>query len=575
MPSADQGGIGRGPVIVLVFFALVVLVFTKSTPLSLSDASRMGSIQALVEHGGLALDETDYFYQGDKVRVGGSRASGGHYYSHQPPMLALVAAVPYGLLHAFGREIDSPGTYRFITVVVVGLPLLLGFVSLARLMRLAGASSEQVTWLLSAAAFGSLALPYALVLNQHGTAAGLVMCALLQMQRRRYAYVGVLLSLAATIDFTAVFFALAMLLPMARAGALRAIVSYGCAALPLLLLHFGINYAIVGDLKPLSLHTEGFEYPMSPFMLLSLTGSLDEGTSRSLAAYGYGALFGGSGLFSHHPVLLFAVGAGVAAFIEEARQRARGERGPARLTPSLDHSVLLASIGICLYYILESDNYGGRAFGMRWFCVFAPSLMLLCAVWLGRKSERRLRPAVFLALLLWSAGAAALGAAQPWMKIAYRWQDTEEGRQALRRGETVSPLDHWARQLWRMGSLDPVWSEERFARTFMELIDRHRKAYLPRLPGESNEEYRARLKVGLAKLERAVAMLDEAESPSLSRPWGHYWLAGFYRRLGRVDEARREMRTTVALSQHFSEMPFFVKPRPVKGDEGEGPGEDE
>jgi hypothetical protein len=575
MPSADQDGIGRGPLIVLALFALVVLAFAKSAPLSWSDASRMGSIQALVEYGSLALDETDYFHQGDKVRVGGPRASGGHYYSHQPPMLALLAAVPYGLLHTFGREIDSPGTYRLITIVVVGLPLLLGFVSLARLMRLAGASSEQVTWFLTAAAFGSLALPYALVLNQHGAAAGLVMCALLQMQRRRYVHVGVLLSLAVTIDFTAVFFALAMLLPMARAGGLRAILTYGCAALPLLLLHFGINYAMVGDLKPLSLHSEAFEYPMSPFMLMSLTGILDEGTSRSLAAYSYGALFGASGLFSHHPVLLFAVGMGVAALIEEGLRRARGERDPARLTPSLDHSVLLASIGICLYYILESDNYGGGAFGMRWFCVFAPSLMLLCAVWLGRKSERRLRPAFFLPLLLWSVGAAGLGAAQPWLKIEYRWQDSERGKRALSRGETLDPLDHWAGQLRRMGALDPVWTEERLAGLHMELINKHRIAYLPRLPEESDEEYRARLEIGLAKLERAVAILDEEESPSLSRPWGHYWLAEFYRRLGRVDEARREVKTTLALSQNFEETPFFVKWRKAERDEGEGPGKDE
>ena len=55
----------RGPAIVLTLFALSVLVFTKSEPASWADTSRMGSIQAIVEHGTLALDDTVYLHQGE------------------------------------------------------------------------------------------------------------------------------------------------------------------------------------------------------------------------------------------------------------------------------------------------------------------------------------------------------------------------------------------------------------------------------------------------------------------------------------------------------------------------------
>jgi hypothetical protein len=542
---------------VLVAFALTVLVFSKSEPVSWADASRMGSIQGLVEHHTLALDDTAYFYQGDKVRIGGPRSAGGHFYSHQPPMLAIVASIPYGLLYAGGRAIDSPGSYRIITIFVVGLPLLFGLVCLARLMRLAGANDRETSWLLAAASFGTLAWPYALVLNQHAPAAGLVMGALLQVQARRFVWSGVLLSLAATIDFTAAFLAVAMILPIARVGGRGAILRYGCAALPLLLLHFGINYSIVGDLKPLGLHSEGFEYPLSPFRLMSVTGGLDRTDTISLGAYAFGAFFGASGLFSHHPVLLFALATAVMGIGEQKQERV----APVGLVPSLDHALLLGSAGICLYYLLESRNYGGSAFGMRWFCVFAPSLMLLPAIWLGGRPKRRLRLLLFAPLLFWSVAAAGVGVVQPWAKFPYRWASSPAGIAAANRGEHFSTCEHWLRHLARIATFEPAFTEHTFAQEHLWLIDDHRNAYLYRKSWQSEEEYRAALEIGLATLERIVQLLDEEEIESASRPWGHYWLARFHRQLGDSEAAERELATTLSLRPDFYRDPFFEPKR--------------
>jgi hypothetical protein len=561
MNATEQLPSERGPAIVLFLFALCVLLLTKSEPVSWADTSRMGSIQAIVEHGTLALDDTVYLYQGDRVRVGGPLAEGGHFYSHQPPGLAILGAVPFGILHCLGRSIDDAGTYRIITICVVGLPLLFGLMSLRRLMGLAGASSRDATYLLAAAAFGTLALPYALVLNQHGTAAGIVLIGLLQVQRGRYGWAGALFGLAGVVDLTALFFGLTLLLPIWRGGALPGIVRYGVGAIPPFAIHFAINYLIVGDLKPLGLHVEAFEYPRSPFLLLKLTGDIGPNDPVSQGEYIFGALFGASGLFSHHPVLLLPVAAGLWGLFDSFRTRRQqvppSDRQLEGLAPSLDHAILLASVGICTYYLLESRNFGGSAFGMRWFCVFTPSLLLLAAAWIGKRPGRRIPALVVAPLLVWSVLAASLGAIQPWAKITYRWQNTDRGKAALQRGETISPIHHLSRQLGGLLSLDPRFDEERYERDFIRLLDRHRRDHLFQRPDQSDTGYRATMEAGLAKLERVVFLLDEEGVESESRAWAHYWRAQFYRRLGDLDAAERDIDVTLELSPEFFDSPFF------------------
>ena len=188
----------RPVLVVLGLFALALVLFTKDAPDSWADGSRLGTIQGLVEHRTLALDDTDYVHQGDKVQIAG------RYYSHQPPMLAILGSLPYTALHrVFGRAIDDPFTYRILTWLLVGLPVLLGLAALARLLLDAGCDPGWAAAWLFLAAFGTLLLPYSLVLNQHGPAAGLALLGLFAATRHRPATAGVLLALAATIDLTA------------------------------------------------------------------------------------------------------------------------------------------------------------------------------------------------------------------------------------------------------------------------------------------------------------------------------------------------------------------------------------
>ena len=65
--------------LVLALLALLFLGLTKDHPNSWADGSRLGTIQALVESGSLALDDTDYFWQGDKVWIGDESFREGHF----------------------------------------------------------------------------------------------------------------------------------------------------------------------------------------------------------------------------------------------------------------------------------------------------------------------------------------------------------------------------------------------------------------------------------------------------------------------------------------------------------------
>jgi len=197
----------------------------------------------------------------------------------------------------------------------------------------------------------TILLPYSVVLNQHGTAAGLVLLAIAAVDARRSATAGLLLALAATIDMTAMFPALAMCWPVIANGGLKGLLRYvGGAILPLAV-HCAVNLHVAGDLVPFSLHREAFEYPMSPFLLSSLTGVDQPLLSLERAVYVWGSTFGASGLFSHHPILLAAIVCGcLLPFVRRADASADG------LSRGVLGATALGSAGIAAFYLTSSNN---------------------------------------------------------------------------------------------------------------------------------------------------------------------------------------------------------------------------
>ena len=540
--TAEERAPLPGPVkLVLAAFALVVLVFAKDGADSWADGSRLGTIQGLVEHGTLALDDTDFLWQGDKVWVGG------HYFSQQPPMLALLGALPYAVLHhGLGLAITDGITYRVLTWTLVGLPLFLGLACLARLLLEAGAGPRTAALLLALAVFGTHVLPYSLVLQQHGASTGFLLLGFYAVARRRPEVAGALLALACTIDLTAVFPAVFLAWPVLRSTGVQGVVRYGLGALPVLGLHFGVNYALVGDLRPLGLHLEAFEYPYSSFLFMSLTGG--EQRAGEQAAYLFGELLGKSGYLSHHPIVLPAIGAALVLAVR------RSTRLPAGLLAAAGLSVL----AIAAYYLTQSRNFGGSAFGMRWFTPFGPLLALFPAALIGARENEgepiAFGPAARVAtglLAVWSIAAASLGSVQPWAQFAYFWHQRPDAPIANPALVPDSWPEHLKREWIRITTFEQAFDQDSYVAWYQDIIHRHGKLYTQEWPGEDQTAALEFTRSGLVKLQRAVDFLDQAEDRTFCRVAGHFWLGKLHQRLGDRAAAARAFDRTLGLAPSY------------------------
>jgi hypothetical protein len=302
---------------------------------------------------------------------------------------------------------------------------------------------------------------------------------------------------------------------------------------------------------PLGLHLEGFEYSMSPFLLMSLTGSGDSGPDGSFLAYTWGALFGGSGLFSHHPVVLWAWVLGAFALLRAARQKSAAASGTAA---SLLLATSLAAICITLYYLISSRNFGGSSFGMRWFTVFAPSLFLLPALWLRGQSPAATKRAMawFWAPAVWSVLAAGLGAVQPWSKFYYSYPGSPLGMVNADLSTHPTTKQHLKNEWERITNFHMVFTRKTYDDNYQFLLDQHRKLYLMDWAGMTDAERETWIRTGLAKLQRVADLLDADNSPMQSRTIAHFWLAKFHIKLGDRTRAQREYEIAIALDPTFS-----------------------
>ena len=102
-----------------IFFLFLFLfaVSTKRSVSSWNDASRMATIQALVEQGTLAIDDTMFVGLTSDIYLYQD-----HTYSSKPPALAVMGGLVYVLLHLAGItfEQDPSLSYFLITLLTIG-----------------------------------------------------------------------------------------------------------------------------------------------------------------------------------------------------------------------------------------------------------------------------------------------------------------------------------------------------------------------------------------------------------------------------------------------------------------------
>lgn len=405
-------------IVIVIVFTAVYGAFINSRAFSANTWSRLGAIESLVERGTWALDESAFVKSIDKIQVEG------RFYSDKPPMMAFLGTGVYALVHhglglslqAQGCEPDfnrwgclaweQPATadwaYYSLVLLLVCLPAAGMLALLFTVTQRQGWSVGMGLLLVVTLGLGSAVWPYSTVFTNHVPAAVCLFAAvylLLQESTSRHlALVGFFATLAGTLDLSVTIYLLVIggYVLLYKRPYLFYFIG-GC--LPPGLLSIGLNYMIVGNLFPPQMYTEGYQYAGSRFGA-SVAGNQ---TADSPLYYAHRMLFGDRGVFAFYPVLLIYM-VGVVQLLRTADERVR----------RIGWLVVLGTVGYLSYFVFFTDNFGGRAFGVRWLINPLPLFALLTALVPSWPRPPRWLPVSMVVLLLPSMWMGYRGALAPW-----------------------------------------------------------------------------------------------------------------------------------------------------------------
>lgn len=395
----------RTDIILFIGFVLTT-IWCINAPLNPNSVTRVGLAHALAIHGQVNIDEV-------ADRTIDKAHWEGHYYCDKTPGISLLCvpavyvadkvANGVGAAAAFVPVKNASAGLRYglaALACLIATSVLFGAVAVVRFRRcllFAGTSERTADVSALILAFGTPLFIWSTAVFGHATSTALLIMAFSLywtsdgelLTVRRYALAGLLLSLAALVELTAVpAAAMIALLLLTRHGAIRwnrlgpkalAMMAAGLPAAAMLLIYndyafgspFHLGYASV----------EGFTGMKSGFF------GINAPTSEAL----WGITFSPDrGLFWVSPVLLFSIPAIVALL--------------RRSTAKLPVATCLA---IAVYYLLLNGGYhywnGGYSLGPRHLTPATPFLLFPVALWMdgvGRRTRIAIIAAGVISILV-------------------------------------------------------------------------------------------------------------------------------------------------------------------------------
>jgi hypothetical protein len=405
----------------LVVASAIVLAAAAARPYAggWNDGSRLATVEALVDHHTLAIDDSVFVrlppagarspYPPDDPFLGRGTLDklyiDGHYYSDKSPVPALLLAGVYQTWRATtgltARE--RPDLFSLVmTLTSSGLAYVVAVWCVFQIGGAVGLGGAARLALTATFGLATVALPYAAHVNNHALLLGVTAALMLgfvrlaaaraagRMPWGRLAALGTLTGLGYSIDLGVgpVLVLCAGTLVVYRCRRLAPVALFAAAALPWLVLHHAINYAVGGTLVPANAVAAYFDWPGSPFTEAGLTGGWKHNGIGHFLVYAGELLVGKQGFLGHNPTLFL-------------------------LLPSLWYLLrrgrelpeVLFAYGLCggawLVYAVNSNNLSGPCLSIRWFVpLLAPAYYLLAV------GLKRCPRAVRDLLLLGLAGAA-------------------------------------------------------------------------------------------------------------------------------------------------------------------------
>src|SRR5579885_290722 len=384
-----------------------------------NDGSRLATVEALVDHHTLAIDDSifvrvppldpgtpsPYPRDSELLQTKGTKDKlyiDGRYYSDKSPVPALLLAGVYEAWEAATGLTARQRPDLFCLVMTLASSGLAYVVAVGCVYRIAGlVGLGRGPRLVLTASFGlaTVALPYAAHVNNHALLLGVTAALMLgfvrlareqqagRMPWRRLLVLGELAGLGYGIDLGIgpVLVLCAGALIAVRCRRWTAVAAFALAALPWLLLHHAVNYATGGTLMPANAVAAYFDWPGCPFNEGNMTGGWKHESVGHFLLYAAALLVGKQGFFGHNlPLFLL-----LPALWHLLRRSAE--------LPEVLFAVGLCA-GVWLMYAVNSNNSSGKCLSVRWFVpLLAPAYYLL-ALYLKR------RPDVLRDLLVLSAG---------------------------------------------------------------------------------------------------------------------------------------------------------------------------
>jgi len=420
--------------------------------LSGNDRSRWLTIRALVEKRTFAIDELVVEPGWDTIDavVHADRSGTPRLYSSKPPLLAVVCAAPYTVLHWLtGWTLgDHPFEMGRMLMVVYGLlPLAVTIAFTCRLIESVGTTDWGRLWAAAVIACGTMLTTFAVVLTNHVPAAACVAVSGWLVWRitahgvrswTAFAWAGFWTALAAALELPALAWLAAALVLLLRCDARRTLLAAVPAAAVVAAAALGTNWlahdtvlppyairvpqvpqaaaapvpagAAVESWNPDNWYDYAIRLPngklLQSYWRSPRGGDLGE---PSAATYAWHVLLGHHGIFSLTPAWLLSI----PGLFLLASARRRGNAGQADLAVAIG----LVSLVVLAFYLSRPQldrNYGGMTSGFRWAFWLAPLWVTAAVPAADRLARSTIGRGVGLLLLAGSVVSVAYPTWNPW-----------------------------------------------------------------------------------------------------------------------------------------------------------------
>jgi|FLOH01.1.fsa_nt_gi hypothetical protein len=372
---------------------------------SWNDASRMATIQAIVENHTFEIDDSNFSDTGDKVFIDD------HFFSDKPVFPSLMGAVVYFPLFHLGIKLDDDWNlaYYLITLFTIKIFWICGIVAFYFSLKFTAIHDKYRLWLTCALAIASLHFTWSSTFNNHSLAASSLSIGFYYFLKSKgigatkstLFLAGLFLSIAAVSDLPMAAFYLVFLMDVIATSTLRRKTLY--YLLPLLLTALPtlyINNAISGSILPMQLNKHFFEYPGSPWGDLNELSGIGINRGIFFLSYAFHSLIGSKGFLIYNPFLFIAI---PALILEIKRKRAYHREATI---------IGITSLIIIFYYLLFTNNYGGWSYSIRWFVPLLPFLFFFMYSYFTKISRKKER--YFYAFFAISLIISSVGLINPW-----------------------------------------------------------------------------------------------------------------------------------------------------------------